>query len=99
MYGSMTRFPKSTGCFSQMKLDLSGCQSLMALPNSIGNLSQLSDLTLAGCSSLGALTAGISELLLLQRLDLTNCLSLTTLPEAIFAALGQLKVLKLDCCT
>lgn len=59
-------------------LELSWCTSLMALPDSIGNLSVLVKLNLFGCINLQNLPNEIGNLKLLQMLDLSYCKSLKT---------------------
>ena len=80
------------------ELSLSGCSSLAALPDAIGELGALTELNLSGCSSLAALPAAIGELKALTELDLSGCSSLAALPAAI-GKLGALTKLNLYGCS
>ncbi|KAG0577398.1 hypothetical protein KC19_5G153200 [Ceratodon purpureus] len=62
------------------KLDLSGCQSLVALPD-LCYFPQLKTFDLHDCKRLTALNSLTVPLLALEKLDLTRCTSLTTLPD------------------
>ena len=68
------------------ELDLYGCSSLSALPESFGQLRALTELDLYGCSSLAALPESLGHLQALTELNLDGCSSLAALPEFI----GQL---------
>ena len=83
---------------SLTKLDLCSCESLAALPESIGNLKALLSLNLSECSSLVALPAAISELKSLQFLNLYHCRGIATLPDAI-GGLTALEELGLTGCS
>ncbi|KAL5565334.1 hypothetical protein UlMin_028498 [Ulmus minor] len=64
-------------------LGISGCSSLVSLPNEIGNLSSLESLDISGCSSLVSLPNEIGNLSSLQSLDIRRCSSLVSLPNEI----------------
>jgi hypothetical protein len=64
-------------------LDLSGCESLTALPASLGALTALQRLGLGWCRSLAALPPSLGALTALQWLDLHACGSLTALPQSL----------------
>ena len=71
------------------ELDLSGCESLESLPETIGNLKlRLVELKLWGCKSLKSLPDSVCDLLHLEELDLWDCENLESLPETI----GNLKL-------
>ena len=71
------------------KLNLLGC-SMITLPDSIGGLKALRELSLTDCWDLTALPASIGELKLLEKLYLTHCRALAALP----ATIGDLKSLR-----
>ena len=60
-----------------------GCENLTTLPESMGNLTQLTELGLMGCESLTTLPESIGKLTQLTELDLRGCEKLTMLPESI----------------
>ena len=66
------------------------CDSLVALPDAIGDFASLRMLDLDGCKNLLALPDTIGKLESLISLDLTGCESLTALPHAI----GELRALQ-----
>lgn len=78
-------------------LDLTDCDLLTVLPNSIESLSQLKVLKLSRCTSLIDLPEGIGGLLQLEEVKLSGCTSLIELPESI-GALSQLSLLDLTHC-
>ena len=77
------------------KLSLIRCESLVALPETIGNCTQLKELNLGGCESLAALPEAIGNCTQLKKLDLSGCSSLAALPETI-GNCTQLKELDLS---
>ncbi|KAI5079362.1 hypothetical protein GOP47_0004841 [Adiantum capillus-veneris] len=70
-------------CKNLEKLDLSNCEHLESVPESIGSLASLASLDLGGCRGLTALPESIGSLASLARLDLGGCRGLTALPESI----------------
>ncbi|KAH8940546.1 hypothetical protein BDL97_15G094200 [Sphagnum fallax] len=80
-------------CIQLQVLDLAQCQSLKALPSSIGQLNALKELDLSSCSHLKELPSSIGQLNALQEFYLSECFDLKELPPSI----GQLNALqKLD---
>ena len=78
------------------EIDLSGCESLTALPASLAGLASLQTLKLDRCSGLKALPelAGLASL---RELDIAGCSGLEALPE--LAGLASLQTLNLDGCS
>ena len=74
------------------------CDSLVALPDAIGDFASLRMLDLDGCKNLLALPDTIGKLESLTSLDLTGCESLTALPHAI-GELDELRRLILISCS
>ena len=70
-------------------------ENLTTLPESIGQLQNLKELTLESCINLSTLPESIGQLKNLTTLRLRNCKNLTTLPESI-GQLSNLKKLDLD---
>ena len=58
------------------------CKSLAALPESLGQLQALTELSLNYCSSLAALPESLGQLRALTKLYLNGCSFLTALPES-----------------
>ncbi|KAL5564279.1 hypothetical protein UlMin_027443 [Ulmus minor] len=79
-------------------LGISGCSSLVSLPNEIGNLSSLQSLNISGCSSLVSLPNEIGNLSSLQSLDISGCSSLVSLPNEI-GNLSSLQSLGISGCS
>ena len=92
---------KIPSCVSKMtglkKLDLSGCSSLISLPDNLGEMTQLNELCLMGCTSLVSLPKSVGELTQLKELNLSFCSNLTSLPDEI-RQMTSLEVLELDEC-
>lgn len=63
-------------------INLSGCSSLSALPESIGLLEDLNELDLCGCSALQTLPESIGDCTTLSWLDMNRCASLLVLGHA-----------------
>ena len=63
-------------------LDLSGCSSL-SLPQSIGNLSNLTSLNLSDCYNLESLPSSIGTLSNLTSLNLSRCGNLSSIPTSL----------------
>jgi Leucine-rich repeat (LRR) protein len=82
---NMQQFSKQffSSMIKLLYLDLSGCESLKELPESIKELNALTSLHLSWCESLKELPESIKELKALQSLDLSWCRSLKELPESI----------------
>ncbi|KAG0600836.1 hypothetical protein M758_11G064500 [Ceratodon purpureus] len=78
-------------------LDLSYCEGLRSLRESICALPKLQVLNLYGCISLETLPESIGELSLLMKLDLSFCNKLKSLPESI-GKLQKLQQLMLHNC-
>ena len=57
-------------------INLTGCSSLLELPESIGDLDSLTELDLCGCSALLTLPESTGECTSLTWLDLNRCSSL-----------------------
>ena len=94
-YSRLTSLPDifNSSSFNNLRsLSLSNCESLTALPESLGNLSALEELDLSNC---GNPTAG--NLSTLKRLLFSNCKGLTVLPESL-GNLSALKKLSLNNC-
>ena len=72
------------------RLNLSRCDGLISLPDTIGQLSALQKLHLDRCSGLASLPDTIGQLSGLQQLDLYGCSRLASLPDSI----GQLSALQ-----
>ncbi|KAL3687698.1 hypothetical protein R1sor_014007 [Riccia sorocarpa] len=68
-------------------LRITDCQTFTTLPNSLGNLTLLTDLTLGDCHDLVSLPETIGQLTSLRTLEITRCRKLKCLPES----LGQLR--------
>ena len=79
------------------KLNLLGC-SMITLPDSIGGLKALRELSLTHCRALAALPATIGDLKSLRDLDLDDCRRLVALPDSI-GGLSALKGLYLGGCS
>ncbi|KAL5565330.1 hypothetical protein UlMin_028494 [Ulmus minor] len=79
-------------------LGISGCSSLVSLPNEIGNLSSLQSLHISGCSSLVSLPNEIGNLSSLQSLDISGCSNLVSLPNEI-GNLSSLQSLDIGGCS
>ena len=71
-------------------LNLTSCEGLTALPDTIGQLSALQHLDLGCCMRLTALPDAIGQLVALQHLNLRNCYGLTALPD--LSGLPELEV-------
>jgi len=67
-------------------LEISKCNGLTELPESMRSLTSLQSLNIYSCSALGMLPEWLQELQSLQKLSITYCHSLTSLPQS----LGQL---------
>ncbi|KAG7588430.1 Toll/interleukin-1 receptor homology (TIR) domain superfamily [Arabidopsis suecica] len=80
------------------ELDLMGCSSLVELPTSIGNLTNLPTLVLNGCSRLVELPSSIGNLTNLSTLYLRECSSLVELPSSV-GNLTNFKNLSLEGCS
>ena len=74
---------------SLTKLDLSACEGLSSLPDSIGQLTALKRFDLRGCKGLCSLPDSIGQLTALKMLNLGGCEGLSSLPNSI----GQLRAL------
>ena len=57
-------------------INLTGCSSLLELPESLGDLDSLTELDLCGCSALLTLPESTGECTSLTWLDLNRCSSL-----------------------
>lgn len=64
-------------------LNLSGCSSLTALPDSFETLLNLHHINLSSCSGLVNLPQSFGKLIKLQHVDLSGCFGLQELPESI----------------
>lgn len=84
-------------CTSLNSLDLTGCSSLVQLPDLHGAVN-LDSLTLRGCSSLRHLPEQLDVLVHLTSLDCSGCSSLSGLPNGI-SQLTNLLELKLQACS
>ena len=73
--------------------DLSDCESLASLPESLGQCIRLTEIILAGNGGLAALPSSIGDLANLTTLRVVDCASLATLPGSI----GQVCVCVLVC--
>ena len=69
-----------------------GCESLAALPKSVGQLSNLRELDLTGCCSLRRMPDTIGALQHLTNLQMPQCTSLRALHEGV-ASLASLATL------
>lgn len=86
----LTTTPDFTGVSCIEKLHLKGCEGLLELHPSIGNLRRLVDLDLTDCKNLKNLPNSICNLRKLERLYLDGCSNLEAFPEE----LGKIKSLK-----
>ena len=77
--------------------NLSGCQNLETLPESICQLQSLQELNLGWCENLKIPPESICHLQNLQTLYLNGCENLETLPESI-GQLSNLRELNLNGC-
>ena len=64
-------------------LDLHNCESLIAVPESVGQLTALQKLRLDYCPRLRTLPESLGRLMGLQHLLLRGCSGLETLPESV----------------
>ncbi|KAH9290165.1 hypothetical protein KI387_034282 [Taxus chinensis] len=80
------------------KLNLSFCQDLKELPDSLEKLCSLKELDLRYCRNLNKLPAGFGELKALTNLDLTYCEILQELPGG-YEKLSSLRSLSLEHCS
>ncbi|KAG7588434.1 Leucine-rich repeat 3 [Arabidopsis suecica] len=95
---NLKELPNLSMATSLEKLVLAGCSSLMELPSSIGNLTNIWELYLSDCSSLMELPSSIGNLTNLSTLLLDTCSSLMKLPSSIGNA-TNLSTLLLDGCS
>ncbi|KAH0939946.1 hypothetical protein HID58_007407 [Brassica napus] len=93
----LKEIPDLSKAINVKKLNLRGCKSLVALPSSIGNLSNLFLLKLKGCTSLVTLPSSIGKLSKLSKLDMSKCSNLKFLPADV--NLESLLILKLNGCS
>lgn len=93
----LKEIPDLSKAINVKKLNLRGCKSLLALPSSIGNLSNLFLLKLKGCTSLVTLPSSIGKLSKLSKLDMSKCSNLKFLPADV--NLESLLILKLNGCS
>ncbi|CAL9238480.1 unnamed protein product [Arabidopsis halleri] len=99
---NLKELPNLSMATSLEELNLMRCSSLVELPSSIGNLTNLPALVLTGCSSLVELPSSIGNLTNLQKLSLEGCSRLVSLPQ-LPDSLGLLEARncesleKLDC--
>jgi Leucine-rich repeat (LRR) protein len=82
---------------SLVELNLSGCDQLGCLPDSIVQLSQLKTFQLWGCHKLVNLSVEFGKLQSLVELNLSGCDQLRCLPDSI-VHLSQLKTFRLWAC-
>lgn len=76
--------PDDTQLWQQLEiLDLSGCDSLLALPSGLGGLPHLRELNLSGCSSLNSLSNDFGQLAL-TTLRLDDCKKLSLKPNEFY---------------
>lgn len=87
--------PNIRAVASLRKLDLSGCQNLLALPEFLEELSELRSLRAVGCQRLDTLPAALARLPALQALSLMRCDALGALPGDLFRGLTGLLSLAL----
>lgn len=88
---------ESLGQLKPLKfLEISGIRVLQALPESLGQLSNLTDLVIK-CDQLTELPSNISALRKLKQLTLSDCLNLISLPDGI-GELQSLRKLTLSGC-
>ncbi|KAK9923705.1 hypothetical protein M0R45_032109 [Rubus argutus] len=82
------------------KLDLSYCESLVSVPDSIWELNRLEDFRLDGCLKLKKLPPSSSVILgsLISYLDLSGCTSLEEIPAGLMICLTSLTSLLLRSC-
>jgi hypothetical protein len=78
-------------------LIMSGCSSIIMLPETIADLAELQQLDLSGCSSLTSLPESFGGLCELQQLNLSGCSSLISLPKSL-VRLSKLQQLDLCQC-
>ena len=68
-------------------IDIAGCQSLLSLPDSFCDLTNLKTLKLGGngysCEKLESLPERFEQLNNLEDLSLVNCVNLRSLPEGV----------------
>ncbi|XP_039167897.1 disease resistance protein RPV1-like [Eucalyptus grandis] len=82
-----------SGCFSLERLTIKGCQRLVQIDRSIGELKRLAYLNIKDCYRLRDLPGEIGLLVNLKHISLSNCSQLTELPDSI----GKLNsLIKLD---
>lgn len=93
----LKEIPDLSKAINVKKLNLRGCKSLVGLPSSIGNLSNLFLLKLKGCTSLVTLPSSIRNLNKLWVLNMQGCSGLKVLPADV--NLKYLKILNLGRCS
>ncbi|KAK9923704.1 hypothetical protein M0R45_032108 [Rubus argutus] len=100
--GDITELHKSIGTtlVGLKKLDLSYCESLVSVPDSIWELNRLEDFGLDGCLKLKKLPPSSSVILgsLISYLDLSGCTSLEEIPDGLMICLTSLTSLILRNC-
>uniref|UniRef100_A0A0D3AWW7 C-JID domain-containing protein n=1 Tax=Brassica oleracea var. oleracea TaxID=109376 RepID=A0A0D3AWW7_BRAOL len=79
----LKEIPDLSKAINVKKLNLRGCKTLVALPSSIGNLSNLFLLKLKGCTSLVTLPSSIGNLSKLFKLDMSKCSNLKFVPADV----------------
>ncbi|KAL6653585.1 hypothetical protein ACP70R_008509 [Stipagrostis hirtigluma subsp. patula] len=80
-------------CRKLRYLSLRGISRIKAIPDAVGNLSELIVLDLRACHNLQALTKGITKLRKLQYLDVSECYLLVEMPQGL-GKISKLQVLK-----
>ncbi|XP_054813332.1 disease resistance protein Roq1-like [Prosopis cineraria] len=78
----ITQIPNLSGLSNLKELCVYGCQNLIAIEDSVGELTKLETLNVQACAKLKTFPHGIKSPYL-QRLELTGCKSLKCFPEIL----------------
>eukprot|EP00892_Ulva_mutabilis_P009473 jgi/Ulvmu1/6899/UM031_0105.1 len=79
----LSQLPDVNGLRAVENLDLSHCESLLSLPESIETMTAARSLTIDGCASISMLPHTISSMKALRRLSARDCRKLIRLPKSI----------------
>jgi Leucine-rich repeat (LRR) protein len=78
----VSKIPKNIGKLRNLKQLIIHCRRIKTLPETIGNLSTLKEISIYGCNRLKMLPESICNLSSLKRLDITLCSNIRKLPES-----------------